>query len=174
MNAPLLEAVTETLVERGWIVLRFNFRGIGASEGTTGVGIEELKDARAALEEARRRYPDLPVALAGWSFGASVAIKVAAEHPDLLACAAIAPAVAAKPDVTAGLPDPAEVHLPFPTLFVVGPNDDLASASDARAWVESAGGRLVEVPGANHFFWGRYPKLASIIADHLDAALEES
>lgn len=173
MNAPLLEALAETLVERGWVVLRFNFRGIGSSEGVTGTGIEELQDARAAFEEARRRHPDLPIALAGWSFGAAVAVKIAGEHPELLACVGIAPSVTAKPDVTAGLPDPSEVHLPFPTLFVTGANDDLTPASDARAWVESAGGRMVEMAGANHFFWGKYPKLASIVADHLDAALEE-
>lgn len=172
MNAPLLEAVTEVLVERGWSVLRFNFRGIGRSEGASGTGIEELKDARAAVKNAEARYPGLPLAVAGWSFGAAVALKIAAESPDAIACVAIAPSVKAKPGITEGLPDPDEIDLHLPTLFVVGANDDVTPPSDARSWADAAGARMVEVPAANHFFWGKYPKLAALIADHLDEALE--
>jgi len=172
MNAPLLVAVVDDLVEAGWAVLRFNFRGIGASEGETGVGIDEIEDARAALEEARRRWPQHPVAIGGWSFGAAVAIRLANEEQDLAACVAIAPAVREKPGVTAGLPSAAEVSLEMPTLFVVGANDDVTLPADARGWAHEAGARYVEIKAANHFFWGRYEKLATEVASFLRSVID--
>ncbi len=174
MNAPLLLNVTEHLVSSGWAVLRFNFRGIGASEGETGIGIEEVKDARAALDEATRRWPDLPLAIAGWSFGAAVAVRLAYERPELAACVAIAPAVREKPGVTAGLPPAAESSLEMPSIFIVGANDDLTLPADARAWAEAAGVEYIEVKAANHFFWARYEKLAAEVERFLAGAVSGS
>lgn len=171
MNAPLLTALKDELVARGWAVLRFNFRGIGSSEGVAGTGIEELKDARAALALASNEWPGVPVAIAGWSFGAAVAVKVASGRRDLVACVAIAPAVRPKPGVTEGLPDPNEIELTCPTLFVVGANDDLTLPHDVRDWATSAGVGLLEIPASNHFFWGRYEKLSRACADFLDGAI---
>lgn len=169
MNAPLLLALRDELVERGWAVLRFNFRGIGASQGEASVGIEEQKDARAAIEDARERWPDVPVAIAGWSFGAAVAVRVAQEDPGLAACLAIAPAVKEKPGVTAGLPEKAD--LTMPTLFLVGANDDLVEPEDSVSWTEVNAGETRTMAGANHFFWGKYDQLAQEACDFLDAAI---
>lgn len=172
MNAPLLLAIRDALLPMGWGVLRFNFRGIGTSEGETGIGIEESKDARAAVAEARRRWPGIPLAIAGWSFGAAVAVKTAAEDDELVACVAVAPAVKEKPGITAGLPPAGEVSLSMPTLFVVGVNDDLTLPEDAKAWADEAGVTFSEMRGANHFFWAKYEKLAAEVARFLnDAAL---
>ncbi|HEX2050233.1 MAG TPA: alpha/beta hydrolase, partial [Actinomycetota bacterium] len=82
MDAPLLLALRDALVARSWAVLRFNFRGVGASEGEASDGIAEVADARGALAEARRRWPDAPLALAGWSFGAAVAVRAEAGDHD--------------------------------------------------------------------------------------------
>lgn len=171
MNAPLLEALRDDLVERGWAVIRFNFRGIGASQGEASTGIAEVADARAAVAEARRRWSDLPIAVAGWSFGAAVALRLAAADTDLTACVAIAPAVTGRPGVTAGLPDPDAMEISVPTLFVLGANDDVASPADAREWAEAAGIPVVEMPGANHFFWGKYEALAGEVGSFLDDRL---
>ena len=171
MNAPLLLAVRDRLVEAGWAILRFNFRGIGASEGTSSIGIEEQKDAAAALEEAQRRAGPLQVAIAGWSFGAAVAVRVAHTHPDLAALVAIAPAVAEKPGITAGLPPADEVSLEMPTLFVVGANDDLTPPSLCSTWASAVGAEYVEMKGANHFFWAKYPALADVVEVFLEKAL---
>lgn len=170
MNAPLLEALTRDLVARGWAVLRFNFRGIGASEGTSGTGLDEIADARAALGAVRDRY-DLPVAIAGWSFGGAVAIRVAAEDGGLDAGVAIAPAVKEKPGITAGLPAPEELDLGFPLLIVCGANDDLVEPADCADWAARAGATYSEVSGANHFFWARYDALATAVGDFLDGYL---
>jgi uncharacterized protein len=63
----------------GWAVLRFNFRGVGASEGEYGELRGEIEDARAALAWLRGRYPKLPYALGGFSFGARVATRLACD-----------------------------------------------------------------------------------------------
>lgn len=169
MDAPLLLALRDELMGRGWAVLRFNFRGIGASGGEASTGIEEQKDARAAIEEARRRWPREPVAVAGWSFGAAVAVRVAQDDPSLAACLAIAPAVKEKPDITAGLPERAQLKMPV--LFIVGENDDLVPPADCMAWTEANGGATRTMPGANHFFWGKYEPLAREASDFLDGAI---
>ena len=171
MNAPLLLALRDHLLAAGWAVLRFNFRGIGDSGGTTGIGNEEVKDAEAALAEAGRRSGGLPIAMAGWSFGAAVAVRVASAHPELAAVVAIAPAVKEKPGITAGLPAPEETPLSMPTLFVVGVNDELTLPADCAEWAAAAGATFSEMKGANHFFWAKYPNLAGEVVNFLDQVL---
>jgi uncharacterized protein len=75
MHNKVVYRLARGLRETGTVVLRFNFRGVGASEGTHGHGAGELEDARAALAWLRRRYPGLPVALAGFSFGARTILQ---------------------------------------------------------------------------------------------------
>jgi alpha/beta superfamily hydrolase len=168
MDAPLLVALRDEMVGRGWSVLRFNFRGVGASEGRASLGVEEVADALGAID-ALAASVDGPIALAGWSFGGAVAIRATAEFPHARGCAGIAPSVLPKEGVTAGLPDPTELKLEVPLLIVVGDNDDLVSPDAGRDFAERvADGRYALVPGANHFFWAKYPQLCSIVGDFLD------
>lgn len=168
MNAPLLVALQEALVEVGFAVSRFNFRGIGKSEGTTSEGLDEIADAEAAVKEMKRRHPSLSVALAGWSFGAAVALRTAT-RVDVSACVAIAPAVKRRPGVTAGLPPAEELALDVPSLFVCGANDDVTSPDLCRAYAnEVEGATFKEVSGANHFFWAKYDDLAEAVTGWLD------
>ncbi|HET7481870.1 MAG TPA: alpha/beta fold hydrolase, partial [Actinomycetota bacterium] len=131
MNAPLLLALRDSLVAQGRRVLRFNFRGIGGSEGTSGTGDDEVNDARGAIEAARD-LGEGPIVVAGWSFGAAVAIRVAATE-DVAACVAIAPPIASKEGVTAGT---AGAVPQAPTLVVVGANDRQVSPAECRDWAE--------------------------------------
>lgn len=170
MNAPLLLELSGELVSRGWAVLRFNFRGLGTSEGEHGLGIGEVADATGALAYMSDRY-DVPLAIAGWSFGGAVALRAALTSEAVAAVALIAPAVKEKPGITAGLPDPREVSLSVPLLVVVGANDELVEPHDAEAWARSAGGRSVVLKGANHFFWAKYEALAEVVSDFLDGSL---
>jgi alpha/beta superfamily hydrolase len=174
MNAPLLLRVRDEL--DGWAILRFNFRGIGGSEGESGIGIDEMQDAEGAIELMKERFPTLPLAIAGWSFGAAVAVKTAAAHPELAACVAIAPAVEEKPGITAGLPPAGSVELRVPTLFIIGVNDDLVEPAACLRWAEASGAEASEMKGANHFFWGKYDDLAERIASFLGRVIakEES
>jgi uncharacterized protein len=169
MNAPLLEAVSTELVSHDWAVLRFNFRGIGESEGDATTGRAEVADARGAVALMRARYPDLPVGLAGWSFGAAVATRVADGDHELAALVAIAPAVKEKPGITDGLPPANEVDLRIPTLVLCAVNDDLVDVEDGRRWAEVAKVEFVALKGANHFFWNKYDKLSAAVMDFLEA-----
>ena len=169
MNAPLLVTISEELVQRDWIVLRFNFRGIGESEGEPSTGSAEIADAEGAVELMRARFPDLQIAIAGWSFGAAVATRVAAADSGLAALVAIAPAVKEKPGITDGLPSAERIGLAIPTLIVCAGNDDLVDIEDCRSWAETAQTEFHAMPGANHFFWNKYEKLAGVVAEFLDA-----
>ena len=174
MNAPLLIALSEHLVAAGWAVVRFNYRGIGASQGDSSDGIAEVADADGALSYARQRWPHPPVAICGWSFGGAVAVRAAMGDAGLIACATIAPSVLAKPGITAGAPPPHEVRLGFPLLVVCGANDKQVSPRDCRAWAKDASASFIEVPGANHFFWAKYEQLAVIVESFFSDALAGS
>ncbi len=76
MNNNVVYRVAKALEERGTAVLRFNFRGVGRSTGSYGEGIAEAEDVRAALDFMAARHPTLPLWLAGFSFGARVALSV--------------------------------------------------------------------------------------------------
>ena len=173
MNSPLLLAIRDDVLERGLSVVRFNFRGVGASEGEFGEGLDEVEDAHGALASARREHPGLPVALLGWSFGGAVAIRAAAEDGDVAAVVAIAPSVAPKEGISVGLPPPSEVDLKAELLVVCGTNDDIVRAEDCRAWAEGAGGRYVEIQAANHFFWAKYEPLVAEVGDWLQDRLRD-
>jgi alpha/beta superfamily hydrolase len=169
MNAPLLLALRDDLVRRGWAVLRFNFRGIGASEGEPSTGVAEIAETEAALAEVRRRIPGVEVAVAGWSFGGAVAVRSAERDDSIAGCAAIAPAVRAKPNVTAGLPPAGELDLGVPLLFVCGAHDTVVSPDDCKQWIDAVpAGLFVGIACANHFFWGRYERLCAVVGDWLD------
>jgi uncharacterized protein len=174
MNAPLLLAVRDELITRRWGILRFNFRGIGASQGLSSDGGAESADVRGGLSLVRERFPGLPLALAGWSFGGAVAIQVACGGEELAACVAIAPAVTAKSGVSAGVPAPGGCTPSCSLLIITGANDDQVRPDECRAWaagVENA--HYVELPGANHFFWAKYESLASQVGDFLDTVLDK-
>lgn len=173
MNAPLLLAVRDELASRGMAVVRFNFRGIGESEGSSSTGIEEMEDAGGAIELARARWSGLPLAIGGWSFGAAVAVRVASRERGLFGCVAMAPPAEREPDVTEGLPHPSDVTAEVPLLVVIGEHDDIIDTESCREWVEQTHGELRTMPGANHFFWAQYELLAAVVADFLDGALEE-
>ena len=167
MNAPLLLALRDAFVGRGWNVLRFNFRGIGASEGESSTGELEVADAGGALDLARSRFGPGPIAVVGWSFGGAVGIRLASTETGLAACVGIAPAIRPKPNVTAGLPPASEIRLACPTLLLVGANDDLVSPADVEAWAGEVGADHQVLAGANHFFWAKYDDLSDRIAAFL-------
>ena len=171
MNAPLLNALTEALMAQERAVVRFNFRGIGASEGSPGDGTAEVADALGAVAFARERYEDLPLALLGWSFGASVAIRIAGEVEGLEAIVAIAPPVAGRSGYSVGLPE--SLASDAPVLVIAGANDTHTDPDAQRAWAEKTGARFVSLKGANHFFWAKYDDLAEVVTEFLAGPDEE-
>jgi alpha/beta superfamily hydrolase len=144
----------------GYASVRFNFRGVGASEGTFDEGIGETDDAHAALDHARTRFGrGLPLVLAGFSFGCFVQARVGREvAPQRLVL--IAPAVGR---FTLGT-------VPVDTLVVHGEEDDVVPLADVLAWARPQGLPIVVFPGCGHFFHGWLPKLSATIAGNWHGA----
>jgi uncharacterized protein len=83
MHNKVVYRLARGLRKTGCAVLRFNYRGVNLSQGEYGHGFGETDDARAALAELRRRYPDLPLLTAGFSFGSRIALRLAAGDPGI-------------------------------------------------------------------------------------------
>ena len=81
MHNKVVYRLARGLRKAGCVVLRFNYRGVNLSEGQYGRGLGETEDARTVLDELRRRYPDLPLVMAGFSFGSRVALRLASREP---------------------------------------------------------------------------------------------
>ena len=88
MHASVIAALFEALPEAGVATLRFNFRGVGASGGRHDDGRAEVLDIEAALADLAVAAPVHPVVVAGWSFGADVALSVVDPHLDGWCCIA--------------------------------------------------------------------------------------
>lgn len=150
----------KALQSAGLAALRFNFRGVGLSEGVHDHGIGEQEDARAALSELERRFPGLPLVIGGFSFGAVVALNVAARDARVAAVFALGFPLARFGDA-ATLRAPSQ-----PRLFVQGEHDPFGSGEALRAIVQPLPPprELVIVPAANHFFDGQLDALQGAIA----------
>ncbi|HYM14371.1 MAG TPA: alpha/beta fold hydrolase [Dehalococcoidia bacterium] len=139
MDNHVVVAACEAFAASRATTLRFNFRGVGRSTGAHDGAAGEADDARAALAALRALRPDAAVALAGYSFGATVAASIA--DAGLGALILISPPVAVTPlpPVPAGLQ----------ALLLTGERDELAPSARLQAMVTPSS-RLVIVPGAGH------------------------
>lgn len=166
MEVPLLRTVAARLVGAGCPVLRFNFRGVGASTGSWSGGEAEVGDVAAAARAAAAAFPHLPLALAGWSFGAVAALRWQADAAGTGPFAGIAPPVPA--GLAPGLPPPPELA-PAPRLFLIGDRDQFTTVEDLSAYAAAIGAALQVLPGSDHFFFGREGRVADAVTAHLAA-----
>ncbi|HEX5766449.1 MAG TPA: alpha/beta fold hydrolase [Woeseiaceae bacterium] len=158
----VVHTLARAFVGKGFAVLRFNFRGVGESEGAFDEGRGETADALAAVGEMKERYRGKPLWLAGFSFGASIAIRAAAEvRADGLV--SVAPAVSRV--AGAGGPQPG-----CPWLVIQGDEDDLVPAGDTIEWINSLepGPELEIFPETGHFFHGKLVRLREAVETFID------
>lgn len=142
--------------------VRFNFRGVGASAGRFDQGVGETDDAAAVVEWGMRRWPGRSLVLAGFSFGAYVALRLARTRPAAHTIL-IAPPVALF--AFAGLEAPAGSW-----LVIQGDQDEVVDPAGVNAWTATftPPPRLVLMPGAGHFFHGRLPELRDAVISQID------
>jgi alpha/beta superfamily hydrolase len=165
MHNSVVTAVCQALVGAGIAALRFNFRGVGGSQGGFADGVGERDDVLAALAYLRglEGVDSAKVGLVGYSFGAAVSLLAADEQVEALA--AISP-----PSIGSAIPP---LAIRCPTLLIAGDRDDVAPTG----WLTTLAGvigshcRVEVVPGADHFWWGHAEKLAPIIAGFLRDSL---
>jgi alpha/beta superfamily hydrolase len=154
MHNKVVYRLARGLRRSGSVVLRFNFRGVGASEGEHAHGAGELEDARAVLAWLRERYPGLPVTLAGFSFGSRVVLRLGCEMGD------------PRRIVAAGFPTRLEgtdylARCGSPKFFIQstqdrhGPREEMERLFAGFAEPK----RLVWVEAGDHFFAGALDRL---------------
>ena len=151
MHNNVVMAIVAGVLDAGAAALRFNFRGVPGSTGTHDKGNGERDDAVAALRAMRedKRVDGSRVGIAGYSFGANVAMAVAAGDSAVPALALVgAPA--------AGLATPEATGYPHPKLIVAGDRDNALPADQIDALTRAMKGPVeVQVlPGADHFLLG--------------------
>ncbi|MDQ1437673.1 MAG: uncharacterized protein QOK43_1302 [Acidimicrobiaceae bacterium] len=146
-------ALFDALPPQGVASLRFNFRGVGGSDGVFGEGSAERADVRAAVDMLAELTEGLPLLLAGWSFGADTSLAVVDERIDGWCCVA--------PPLRFGkIEEMAARFDPRPKLLVIPQNDQYRNPDSAREvthdWVNT---RIEVVPGSDHFFVGRIERV---------------
>ena len=164
MDNKVVSTLAKAFVESGHATLRFNFRGVGESEGSYDQGRGEMLDAIAAAEFLRGEYPGLPLLLAGFSFGAYVQARAAEQlKPQRLVL--IAPAVGRFAPSTGprkGMPD-----VPLDTLLIHGDLDEVVELHELLEWARPQHLPVIVLAGAGHFFHGRLTQLKQIVTNYL-------
>ena len=163
MDNKVVQTLARAFVGCGWTAVRFNFRGVGASEGVHDEGRGECEDMREVVAQLA---PEGPLAIAGFSFGAFVA-SCAIER--LWAARDIRQVVlvgtAASRFSVAALPPAAHER----ALVVHGEQDDTVPMAAVMDWARPQSLPVTVVPGGGHFFHGQLPLLKNLVARHLRA-----
>ncbi len=141
----------------GMHVLRFNFRGVGASEGQHDHGRGEQEDLDRVVQVAQQRLQPSALYVAGFSFGSYVAAAWASRYATPVPLLLVAPPVDNYPMKTLQLPDP--------TWVIQGDQDELVAVDSVRHWVQHQPSIRFyrELPGCSHFFHGRLTELTEIL-----------
>jgi len=164
MHNKVAHTLARAFVRMGFAVLRFNFRGTENSDGRFDNGVGELDDALAAIAWMRAKQPDVPFWLAGFSFGAAIAVRAAVKE-SVAGLTSVAPAVSR---FASGLPTQPQC----PWLIVQGDEDELVGVDETIEWVNSLspGPELLILSGAEHFFHGRLIDLRQAVTEFVTSA----
>ncbi len=159
MNNKVVQTIFTTLLQLGFLSVKFNFRGVNQSQGSFDHGIGESADVIAVTQTIRDQYlalsPRLPLVLAGFSFGGAVQLHAAQTlNPQYLILVA-----------------PSVVHLRAPpvpefttyALIIQGDKDDIVPPEAVLNWAAPTSQPIVFIPGAEHFFHGKLLILKQLI-----------
>jgi len=162
---PILWAVRNELANRGYAVLAFNFRGTMGSAGSYAGGRAETKDVAAAIDRVRA-HSEGPTFVAGWSFGANVALREALEDPRVGALALIGLPLRHELEIP---PTPSAAELRMfrrPVLLLSGATDQYSPEEELRALagtMPSADVWIVE--GTDHYLWRHEREAAGVVGE---------
>jgi uncharacterized protein len=153
LDNKVVQTLAKAFVGLGFVAIRFNFRGVGKSQGVFGEGAGEIDDFMTIAAYARERFGDTDLALAGFSFGGYVAAHCAATLLPLK-LVLVAPAVNrfSVPAVPSG------------TLVVHGEQDDVVPLADVLQWARPQRLPVVVFPETGHFFHGMLIPLQDLVS----------
>ena len=171
MNNKVVYQMFHAFVRRGFAVMRFNFRGVGRSQGEYDSGIGELSDAASALDWMQTYNPDAPASwIAGFSFGAWIGMQLLMRRPEIQGFISISP--------------PANMHdfnflAPCPSsgIIVQGTADDVVTPDSTLKLAEKLQAqKAIEVEyatidGASHFYESHMDELTGVVDTYLDKRL---
>ena len=165
MSNKVVTTVARAFARLGADAVRFNFRGVGRSAGTYGDGLGERDDALAVVDWCRARWPGRRLYLGGFSFGAAVALGVAARAAPA-GLVTVAPAV---DRVRADFVPPA-----CPWLLVHGEADDVVPPGPVLEWCAALPRppKVVLLPQVGHFFHGSLGALTNAVTETFGRELE--
>ena len=158
MHNKVVYRIARALRRRGSVVLRFNFRGVGLSQGEHAEGVGEIEDARAAVGWLRGRYPGLPCSLAGFSFGSRVILELGCALGDALRLVAV------------GFPTrageaPYLASCQVPKFFITSTADQYAPRAEMEMlYAKMAGPKhMIWIEAEDHFFSGALDRLEEVV-----------
>ncbi|TFW31154.1 alpha/beta hydrolase [Massilia horti] len=157
MENKVVQTLVRTFVALGYVTARFNFRGVGESEGVHDVGRGEVDDMGVMFDYMQEQYPGLPVALAGFSFGTFVQAQFQqrlifqnrpAERLVLVGAAA------------GKWPMP---EVPADTILIHGEQDDTITLTQVFDWARPQDLPVIVIPGADHFFHRKLGHIKNLV-----------
>jgi alpha/beta superfamily hydrolase len=152
LDNKVVQTLARALLEQGYLALRPNFRGVGASEGSHDEGRGEPDDLAAVLAWGRREFGELPLVLAGFSFGAAMQARLAQKFaPQRMLLVGVAVPRYEVPVVPEG------------TLVVHGERDETVPLASVLDWARPQELPVIVVPGADHFFHRKLQVLRAIV-----------
>ena len=171
MDNKVVTTLARAFVEAGFATTRFNFRGVGESQGAHDEGRGETDDMVQVIEHARASHPGLPVALAGFSFGGAVAARASC-RAEFAQVVLVAPGfrrftghgMGEAPDPNDPALGPIGLHNAGNTLVIHGDLDETVPLSDSISWATPREVPVAVVPGGEHFFHRKLHVLREIVS----------
>lgn len=146
MDNKVTQTLARSFLQLGYVAVRMNFRGVGKSEGQYDDGQGETEDMALLLDNLRHRYPDLPLILAGFSFGTYVQAQL---QQRLTTAGTPAQQLVLVGTATAKWPIP---PVPDNTILIHGESDEVIPLTHVFDWARPQGLSIIVVSGADHFF----------------------
>lgn len=157
MENKVAQTLARTFVTLGYAAARFNFRGVGESEGVHDEGRGEVDDMAVMYTHMREQYPDLPITLTGFSFGtfvqAQFALRLAAEGRPAERLVLVGTAAGKWP-----MPE-----VPQDTILIHGELDDTITLKEVFDWARPLDLPVTVITGADHFFHRKLGHIKNLV-----------
>ena len=174
MNNRIIYNMFNAFVEQGFSVLRFNFRGVGRSQGAFDGGIGELSDAAYAFDWMQQFNRNSPYCwIGGYSFGALISMQLMMRRPEIMGFISISPPANTE-DFSFLAPCPSSgliVHGEIDDLIPIETTSKLATKLNTQKNIEV---EFASIKGANHFYENKIDALKNEVVKYLDTSLSKT